>query len=300
MRLTYIIRGGFSSEMVKLKAVWELTRCEHGVMYGIGVLIGILLGGGSTIIAAILGFLTALFIQAGTFALNDYCDLDSDIANNRLDRPLVRGALSKELAFMVACVATLLGILASFVLTLLMGELTLFLVASLLAALGILYDLKMKELLVVSNLYIAFTMAVPFIYGGLIAGYIDEGLLTLAFIALLTGFGREVMKDIADMEGDALRGVKSIARVYGIRTAKLVTTISYASAAGLSVVPFFLPATNYYLDPVFMTLVGGTDILLVHTIVMLWNREVDYMRLRQETLIAIAIGLLAFVCGAIY
>ena len=282
-----------------MRAIWELTRGEHGLMYGAGVLIGILVGGGNFGITAVLGFFTAFFIQAGTFALNDYCDLETDIANHRLDRPLVRGALTKELAFGIACIATALGILSSVVLTMLHGGLTLFLVALLLAALGILYDIKIKELFAVGNLYIAFTMAVPFIYGGLIAGDIGEGLLILSLIALLAGLGREVMKDIADIEGDAIRDVRSIARVYGIEEAKKVVTASSLLAVGLSVVPFFLPSTPYYLNPIFIILVSGTDIIFAHTINELWKQHVNYEQLRKETLVAIAIGLLAFICGAI-
>jgi len=282
-----------------VRAIWELTRGEHGLMYGAGVLIGILVGGGNFGITAVLGFFTAFFIQAGTFALNDYCDLETDIANHRLDRPLVRGALTKELAFGIACIATALGILSSVVLTMLHGGLTLFLVALLLAALGILYDIKIKELFAVGNLYIAFTMAVPFIYGGLIAGDIGEGLLILSFIALLAGLGREVMKDIADIEGDEIRDVRSIARVYGIEEAKKVVTASSLLAVGLSVVPFFLPSTPYYLNPIFIILVSGTDIIFAHTINELWKQHVNYEQLRKETLVAIAIGLLAFICGAI-
>ncbi|RLG33902.1 prenyltransferase [Methanosarcinales archaeon] len=285
--------------MTEVRAIWELTRGEHGLMYGAGVLIGILVGGGNFGITAVLGFFTAFFIQAGTFALNDYCDLETDIANHRLDRPLVRGALTKELAFGIACIATALGILSSVVLTMLHGGLTLFLVALLLAALGILYDIKIKELFAVGNLYIAFTMAVPFIYGGLIAGDIGEGLLILSFIALLAGLGREVMKDIADIEGDEIRDVRSIARVYGIEEAKKVVTASSSLAVGLSVVPFFLPSTPYYLNPIFIILVSGTDIIFAHTINELWKQHVNYEQLRKETLVAIAIGLLAFICGAI-
>ena len=285
--------------MPEVRAIWELTRGEHGLMYGAGVLIGILVGGGNFGITAVLGFFTAFFIQAGTFALNDYCDLETDIANHRLDRPLVRGALTKELAFGIACIATALGILSSVVLTMLHGGLTLFLVALLLAALGILYDIKIKELFAVGNLYIAFTMAVPFIYGGLIAGDIGEGLLILSLIALLAGLGREVMKDIADVEGDEIRDVKSIARVYGIEEAKKVVTASSLLAVGLSVIPFFLPSTPYYLNPVFIILVSGTDIIFAHTINELWKQHINYEQLRKETLVAIAIGLLAFICGAI-
>ncbi len=282
-----------------IRAIWELTRAEHGLMYGSGVVIGILLGGGSSGLAAVLGFFTAFFIQAGTFALNDYCDLESDIANHRLDRPLVRGALSRGCALMVASIATALGILFSVALTMLQGGLLLFIVALILAVLGILYDIKMKELLVVSNLYIASTMAAPFIYGGLIAGEVGEGLLILSLIALLAGFGREVMKDVADMLGDELRGVRSIVRVYGVTRAKQVVSVSSSLAVVLSVVPLFLRATPYYLNPAFLIPVGLTDIILIHAIIGLWKPEVNYERLRKETLVAIASGLLAFICGAL-
>ena len=161
----------------KLKAVWELTRLEHGVMYGFGVIIGIIVAGGdlyeSVLIfgvsllvpsrTALFGFFAALFIQAGAFALNDYCDLESDIANLRRDRPLVRGELRKEEALIIAILASALGIVcASFLNPLL------FSLALISAVLGILYDIKFKEFLAVSNLYIALTMAIPFIFGGLI------------------------------------------------------------------------------------------------------------------------------------
>jgi 4-hydroxybenzoate polyprenyltransferase len=128
-------------------------------MYGCGVLIGIIVEGGSSYEAAIFGFFTAFFIQAGTFALNDYCDLESDIANRRLDRPLVRGDITKAAALLVACVATALGIVFAVLLTVLRENYLLFLLAFMLAVLGILYDIKMKEFFAVSNFYIAFTMA---------------------------------------------------------------------------------------------------------------------------------------------
>ena len=209
----------------KLKAVWELTRAEHGLMYGFGVLIGIVIAGGSTCETAILGFLIALFLQAGTFALNDYCDLESDIANRRMDRPLVRGELRKEDALLTACFTTALGIICAVFLTILLKNVILFLLVLILAALGILYDIKMKEFLAVSNMYIAFTMAVPFIFGGLISepGGIKLPILILSSIAFLAGFGREVMKDIADIKGDALRTIRSVARVYGVEKAKDIT-----------------------------------------------------------------------------
>ena len=287
-------------------------------MYGFGVIIGIIVAGGafyetmpiggiSLVVPsriALLGFFVALFIQAGAFALNDYCDLESDIANQRSDRPLVRGELKKEAALLIAVLATALGIIsASFLNPLL------FSLALLSAALGILYDLKLKEFLAVSNVYIALTMAIPFIFGGLIVdpGGINAALIILASIAFLAGLGREVMKDIADMKGDALRNIRSVARVYGAGKAKRVVVVSYSLAVILSVLPFFANHSPYFLNPAYLLPVIAADLLFIHTCFELkpfrkgveQEGGIDYNGMRKETLIAIAIGLVAFIGGAL-
>jgi geranylgeranylglycerol-phosphate geranylgeranyltransferase len=282
-------------------------------MYGFGVLIGIIIAEGqiyepasiyglSLVIpsfGATFGFFTALFIQAGTFALNDYCDLESDIANQRRDRPLVRGELSKKEALLVSISATTLGIIiASFL------HPVLFILAFISGVLGILYDLKMKEFLAVSNIYIALTMAIPFIFGGLIVepDRIDLVLLVLAAIAFLAGFGREVMKDIADIKGDALRDIKSIARLYGVKQASRVVIFSYALAVVLSAIPLFSVNTAYYFDLAYLFPVMAADALFLHTCFQLLktrDETGDYNKMRKETLLAIGIGLIAFVSGAL-
>lgn len=281
-----------------IKPIWELTRAEHGLMYGCGVLIGLIVESGSTYAGAILGFFTAFFIQAGTFALNDYCDLESDIVNRRMDRPLVRGAITKTAALLVAYAFTVLGIIFAAVLSVFLNNPLLFVLAFILVVLGILYDLKMKEFFAVSNLYIAVTMAVPFLYGGLIArGGVGKALLILSCIALLAGFGREVMKDIADVKGDELRGVKSFARIYGQEEVEIVVIVAYLLAVVLSMVPFFLGTTYYYFNLAYMFPVMVADALFLHTCIELRNADYDFMR--KETLMAIAIGLFAFICGAL-
>jgi geranylgeranylglycerol-phosphate geranylgeranyltransferase len=283
-------------------------------MYGFGVLIGIIIAGGriyepasiyglSLVLpsfGATFGFFTAIFIQAGTFALNDYCDLESDIANQRLDRPLVRGELSKKEALLVSICAITTGvIIASFL------HPVLFVLAVISGVLGVLYDLKMKEFLALSNIYIALTMAIPFIFGGLIVvpNRIDLVLLVLAAMAFLAGFGREVMKDIADIKGDALRDIKSIARLYGVEQAVRVAIISYVLAVVLSAIPLFSINTAYYFDFAYLFPVMVADALFLHTSLALWSMHDetgDYDRMRKETLLAITIGLVAFVSGALW
>ncbi len=281
-----------------IKAIWELTRLEHGLMYGFGVLIGIIIADKTVLFTRmpIFGFLTALLLEAGTFALNDYCDLESDIANRRRDRPLVRGDMRKEEALLIAVLATASGIICASFLSPIV-----FLLALILAVLGILYDIKTKELLAVSNLYIAFTMAIPFIFGGLIAEpeRIELALLILASIAFLAGFGREVMKDIADVKGDALRDINSIARIYGAEKAKRVVVISYLLAVILSAVPFLLVNTSYFHNLAYLLPVMAADALFVHTCIELQKEGINYSTMRKETLLAIGIGLIAFVSGAL-
>lgn len=270
-------------------------------MYGFGVLIGMLVAGGGSYgyVIVVLGFFTAMFIQAGTFALNDYCDLESDTANQRMDRPLVRGDLKKDDALLIACVATALGIICAAFLALFLKSFILFLLPLIVTALGILYDIKMKELFAVSNFYIAFTMAVPFIFGGLIVEAVRIGmaLLLLSSIAFLAGFGREVMKDIADVKGDALRNVRSIARVYGVEKAKQVVVFSYSLAVILSVIPFFLSNTPYFFNLAYMLPVVAADTLFLHACFGLRKEDRNDDYLRKETLMALVIGLFAFISG---
>ena len=152
--------------MRKLKAIWELTRLEHGVMLFIAVLIGSVIAqkmlystGFPPVDKLILTFLTVLFLEASTFALNDYYDLEIDKKNKRLDRPLVRGDIAPKTALYLFFVLFPLGILSSFFV-----NFTCFFIALVTAVLAILYDVKMKKIKLLGNFYIAYTMAIHFIF----------------------------------------------------------------------------------------------------------------------------------------
>ena len=154
----------------KFKALWQLTRLGHGFMLGFAVIIGALIAGDlssipsdTLLISLSLGFLAALLIEAGTFALNDYYDIEVDTANERLDRPLVRGEIEQKTALIIAFFAILLGIICS-----LLINIWCFSIATITALFGIFYDIKLKETGLLGNIYIAFTMAIPFVFGGFI------------------------------------------------------------------------------------------------------------------------------------
>lgn len=258
-------------------------------MYGIGVLIGIFLGGGASIEDTLLGFLTALFLQASAFAMNDYFDYEVDLANRRLDRPLVRGELSRSAALYLSFLFFPLGIISAFLISL-----TAFFFATIVAILGFAYNYKLKELGFVGNAYVAFTMSAPFIFGGLIST-LQSSILLLSLIAFLCGVGREVMKGIEDVKGDAIRNVKTIARVYGIEKAVRISTLFFLTAILLSFAPPI--AIPEYFDAKYVIPIAITDFLLLKVILEL-QKSKEIAKFRKQTLLAMLLGLIGFLAGA--
>ncbi|RLG33001.1 prenyltransferase, partial [Methanosarcinales archaeon] len=135
---------------MQFEAIWKLTRAEHGIMYATAVIVGAILAGGGLADASILftGTLTAILLEAGTFALNDYYDFEVDRKNNRLDRPLVTGKITPREAFLIGWLLTALGLIVALFLTV-----PCIILAYLAAIFGILYDIKLKETGIGGNIY---------------------------------------------------------------------------------------------------------------------------------------------------
>ena len=293
--------------MKKIKSIWELMRLEHGVMIAIAILIGSLIAlkgeGMPSFDKFILTFFTALFLEASTFALNDYCDIDIDKKNKREDRPLVRGDLSPKSALYLFYIFFPIGIICSYFV-----NLTCFFIALITAILAILYDVKMKKIKLIGNFYISYVMAIPFIFGGaavisndMLILDIDPSIYIIALIAFLSGSGREIMKDVMDFEGDKEKGVKSFPKYIGARKSNILAAFFYIIAIGLSLFPFFIERFEiYYLNYSYLFIVFLTDTMLLSTSFQLIFKKKPHLKIyRKFTLIAIFIGLLAFLIPVI-
>ena len=296
--------------MKKLKAIWELMRLGHGVMLFIAILIGSLISQKTLfnnlnlpLLNIFLTFLTALFLEASTFALNDYYDLEIDRINKRTDRPLVRGDLAPKTALNLFYLLFPLGLICSYFV-----NMTCFLIALITALISVLYDVKMKKIKLIGNFYIAYIMAIPFVFGGATVlgnngfslGAINPAIYVIALIAFLAGAGREIMKDVMDFEGDKIQGVKSFPRYIGIRASNGIAAIFYLCAIVLSFLPFFFTGFGvYYQNISYFILVFITDTMLLSTCLQLVFKKQPNMNFhRKYTLVAIFIGLLAFLVGA--
>jgi len=292
--------------MKKLKAVWELMRLEHGIMIFLGILIGSVIALGGSGIPSwdkfILTFFTALFLEASTFALNDYFDLDIDIKNNRTDRPLVRGDIKPKTALLLFAIFFPLGIICSYFV-----NLTCFIIALFTAIFAVLYDSHMKRVKLIGNFYVAYTMAIPFVFGGaaVIQGNtlslnIHPAIFIIAIIAFLAGSGREIMKDVQDYEGDKEKGVKSFPRYIGKRKSNILASMFYIVAICLSFVPFFMSQYTIYHTNLayFLPVLVCDAMLLTIALQLLIKKEPNLKSYRKITLVAIFAGLLAFLLGA--
>jgi geranylgeranylglycerol-phosphate geranylgeranyltransferase len=290
--------------MKKIKAIWELMRLEHGIMIAIAIIVGSLIAEKTFPVfdKFILTFFTALFLEASTFALNDYYDLDIDKKNKRTDRPLVRGDLSSDTALYLFAIFFPLGIICSYFV-----NLTCFVIALVTALFAILYDGYLKKIKLLGNFFIAYVMAIPFIFGG--AAVLEENIFIIklspaifivALIAFLAGSGREIMKDVMDFKGDKEKGVKSFPKYIGIRNSNMLSAFFYIIAITLSFLPFFLDNfTFYYQNYYYLALILLTDTMLLSTsLQLIFKKRVNMKFYRKFTLIALFVGLLAFLIGA--
>ncbi len=250
----------------------------------------------------ILTFFTALFLEASTFALNDYYDFEIDKKNNRVDRPLVRGDISKNTAIYLFIILFPIGIVCSYFV-----NLTCFIIALVTALFAIFYDVILKKIKLLGNFFIAYTMAIPFIFGA--ASVLTEtsfeidlspAIFIIALIAFLTGAGREIMKDVMDFEGDKEGGVKSFPRYIGIRKSNMISAFFYLIAVILSFLPFFISYYDvYYHNYYYLLIVSLTDIMLLSTsLQLIFKKQINMEFYRKFTLVAIFFGLIAFLVGA--
>jgi geranylgeranylglycerol-phosphate geranylgeranyltransferase len=146
-------------------------------------------------------------------------------------------------------------------------------------------------------------MAIPFVYGSVaVGGRLSVAIVVLSSIAFLAGVGREVLKGIMDYEGDAVRDTKTIARTMGISYAARISALCILAAVSLSPIPFLSKASGSfhhnlsYMGPVLLT-----DLMLTYVTFRLLglSRPEEAARLRHLSLLALTVGLIGFLLGAV-
>jgi len=272
----------------------KIIRPINCAMMGLAVVVGGVIASGSLDLSLrlFLGSLTGFSLAGVINVLNDIHDLELDRIN-RPERPLPSGELKVRAAAAWASVLLAIGLASA---SLVSAVCLAF--AGLAALLGGLYNRSLKRTGLPGNVVVAAIVSLPFVYGWLAVGGGDRPLLWLfsitAFCAIL---GREVLKGMADVEGDSQKGIRTVAVTKGMRTAAYAATGLFIVAILLS----FLPLLMKLVSLIYIPLIIPTDIGFLFSSAKIardLSPQTAYVE-KKRALAWMALALLAFMAGGV-
>ncbi len=279
---------------MSLRAGVEIVRPINSAMIGFAVIVGEFVSKPPQILVgqSALGFFTGFFLCAYSMVVNDVYDVEVDKVNQP-GRPIPSGRMSIRTANRLSILFLLAGVACS-VLSL---NSTAVAIAALYAFLTWLYSYRAKKAGIEGNLIVASSLAISFAYGGVISGgsIFSSLLLLMALTAFFSGVGREVVKAMADTEGDEKRGINSLARRRGMRTAAGVGAAFFLLAVFTSWVPLIFGLANQlYTLGVFVP-----DLIFVYLAASIVRSRdpANAHRVKKLALAGMLAGLLVFIGG---
>lgn len=231
---------------------------------------------------------TAL-LTAGGYAINDYFDTKIDVIN-KPQKVVLGKYMSRRAAMILHIMMTGFGVLIGFYLSWRLGFFNMAV-----ATLLLLYSSTLKHRLMIGNLVIASLMGVVV----LMVWLFDRGLhldyvLFYSGFALLTGWIREIVKDMEDMEGDQYFGSKTVPIIFGLPRAKRIVILLAVTLLILLVgfVIYAWKSQNYLLAGYLVILIGSITLHFIQKMKQA-DRKADFSYLSQETKILILVGVLS-------
>jgi geranylgeranylglycerol-phosphate geranylgeranyltransferase len=217
----------------ELKGLYKISRPLTTLSGGLAVLLGGYVAGTGAWNKIMLAVVATWFISAAANAWNDYQDIETDKINQP-KRPLPSGMVSPRSVLVFSLLMTAVSIiLAAFI------NVTAFVVAFASAAMLYLYSWRLKSTVLMGNAIIASISAVSAIFGGIAAGNPRPSLWLAAIIASAI-MGREVLKTLADYEGDLRQRCRTVATVWGRRSARIVFYILGSATLVVMMIPYML------------------------------------------------------------
>ena len=217
----------------ELKGLYKISRPLTTLTGGLAVLLGGYVAGTGAWGKVILAILATWSISAAANAWNDYRDIEIDKINQP-KRPLPAGLVSPKSVLIFAVFMTAFSVfLAAFI------NLTAFFIALASALMLYLYSWRLKSTVLMGNAIVAAISAMSAIFGGIAAGNPRPSLWLAAIIASAI-MGREVLKTLADYEGDLRQRCRTVATVWGRRPARIVFYILASATLVVMMIPYML------------------------------------------------------------
>lgn len=228
-----------------IKGLYKLSRPLSTLTGVLAVFLGGYVAGTGAWDKIILAAVATLFVSASSNAWNDYRDIDIDRINQP-QRPLPSGMVTprEALIFSVA-LAGLSIVLAAFI------NPTALVIAVASNLLLYAYSVWLKSTVLLGNATVALISAMSPVFGGVAAGNARPSLWlgAIIFVGIL---GREVLKTLADYEGDKAHQVRTIATAIGPRAARTVFFLLLGATAIVMLAPFLLGEYK----PIYAVIVG--------------------------------------------
>ncbi|MEM2211622.1 MAG: UbiA family prenyltransferase [Nitrososphaerales archaeon] len=272
-----------------------LMRPINSLMVGFAVVVGIVITSPHMIFSqqSLFGFMTGFFISSYSMVINDFYDLEVDRVNNPY-KPLPSGKIKIKFALSLAIMLLLLGLFSAILISILN-----FIIALIFAIISWIYNAWGKKKGIIGNMMVALSVSIPYIYGSIAIGKLNDLLIWfLALISFIAATGREVVKTISDVEGDKLRDVRSIARVYGIKYAAQLSSTLFLIAVAFSLLPIILKIVGL----IYIVLILIPDAIFIYaSINILKNYSFkNAIRIKKITLMGMLMGLIAFIIGGAF
>lgn len=267
----------------------RIMRPLNAVMATLGVFAGALVAAGRTVLTVpglmpvALAMLSVFFFMGAGNSLNDYLDAESD-AKNHPERPIPSGRIKRKNAlyfsvFLFIAAAIIAIFIDPFALTIELLA-TVFMVS---------YELSLKNRGLPGNLTIAFLTSALFLYGGAATGE-TKNTVIFSILAFLVSAGREITKDIEDMEGD--KGRMTLPMKIGKGRSAMLASLFIISGVALSPLPYLLSQVNI----LFVPAVAAADVIFIYSAIILKQDEHRGQKMCKYGMLT---ALIAFILGVI-
>ncbi len=203
-----------------LRTLLRLTRPPYLLLEGLACLLFIVTfqGGLGNPVLTSAAILTVLFTGAGSAAINDYFDRESDMLTH-VKRPIPSGEISPERTAQFAAVTFVAGLGISLTINSLA-----FVIVILNVVLFILYPRIFKRLSgFASNLLMGYLGATVVLFAGAIV-FTTINIASLSFVGMIAAavIAFNVLKDVLTLRGDVKIGYPTLAARHGVRAAATI------------------------------------------------------------------------------
>jgi geranylgeranylglycerol-phosphate geranylgeranyltransferase len=235
-------------------------------------------------IEVILSMAVVVLFTAGGNSLNDYFDGETDKVAHPL-RPIPSGRVKPSSALALSIVLFSSAQLLSFLVNLWS---VIIVATSVLVMIG--YERLLKAEGIAGNLAISWLTGALFLFGGAAVESLELAWI-LAALAFLATLGREIVKDIQDIEGD--RGSRlTLPMRIGSKRAGVIGSGAFLAAVALSPVPYVLELLGWEYLPV----VAAADAIFIYCALIHFKNPEKGQKVAK---LAMFVALLAFLVGGI-